>query len=155
MKQTTTNTSNTHKKYQGFKEEIKMRKTVYENIYTKLEKLGITDLKAYKKIENDPYMPLSIDILQNNKEQMIIALAHNYIQNGDVMADPDMEIRIYKETGMAEALTYQQDSLGLYQRVYMEKDGKTFVNTKLKNDLNVFLNRWLKNLIEQGFSCSN
>lgn len=49
---------------------------------------------------------------------------------------------------MAEALTYQQDSLGVFQEVYPEP-GK--VDVKLKKQLNQFLNQWLTNLINQGF----
>jgi len=50
---------------------------------------------------------------------------------------------------MVEALTFQQDNMGIYQQVYLE-DGR-YVIPKLKNELNDFLNYWLKNLIEQGF----
>jgi hypothetical protein len=64
------------------------------------------------------------------------------------MADPDMEIRIYPYAGFVEALTYQLDSLGIYQVVYPEP-GKVY--PKRKKELNKFLNQWLKNLIDQGF----
>lgn len=78
-----------------------------------------------------------------------IALAHNGKQNGDVMADPDMEIRIYPEMKMAEALTFRNDYLGIFQEVYPEP-GKYY--PKLKKELNTFLNDWLKNMIEiQGY----
>ena len=83
----------------------------------------------------------------NNCASSDMALAHNYIQNGDVMADPDMEIRIYPEIKYAEALTYQLDGLGIFQRVYPEP-GKVY--PKLKRELNKFLNQWLKNCIDQG-----
>ncbi|MCD4677830.1 MAG: DUF1249 domain-containing protein, partial [Desulfobacula sp.] len=62
--------------------------------------------------------------------------------------DPDMEIRIIPKMKMVEALTFQQDNMGIYQQVYLE-DGRYY--PKLKNELNNFLNSWLKNLIEQGF----
>jgi hypothetical protein len=132
-----------------------MKKLVYEIMFDKLQKLGILNdkglpnFKEYVKIENTPYMPLSIDRLSTEKEGTIrISLAHNFIQNGDVMADPDMEIRIYPDLKAVEALTYQLDSLGVYQVVYPEP-GKVY--PKLKKDLNAFLNGWLTNLIDQGF----
>jgi len=123
---------------------------IYETIYKKLDELGITQLTEYKKYKNPPYMDLSVDVL-NAKDadgNKIIAMAHNYIQNGDVMADPDMEIKIFPELKMAEALTYQQDGLGIFQRVY---SGEYTVNIKLKKQLNLFLNQWLTNLKNQGF----
>jgi len=64
------------------------------------------------------------------------------------MADPDMEIRIIPKMKMVEALTFQQDNMGIYQQVYLE-DNRYY--PRLKNELNHFLNSWLKNLIEQGF----
>ena len=122
---------------------------IYETIYKKLEKLGITELVKYKKLRSEGYMDLSIDILSDNEEEKHIAMAHNFIQNGDVMADPDMEIKIYKKTKMAEALTYQLSSMGIFQRVYPEP-GKVY--PKLKKQLNSFLDQWLTNLISQGFN---
>jgi hypothetical protein len=64
------------------------------------------------------------------------------------MADPDMEIRIYPEKKMVEALTYQQDGLGIFQRVYPSEG---MVCPQLKVQLNRFLGQWLRNLEQQGF----
>ena len=134
-----------------------MRKNIHELIFTKLEKLGITSIEgeaAKSVIDPDGgMMDLNYDHLGCRKLDLgnyvsyDIALAHNYIQNGDVMADPDMEIRIYPEIKYAEALTYQLDGLGIFQRVYPEP-GKVY--PKLKRELNKFLNQWLKNCIDQG-----
>jgi len=124
-------------------------------MFDKMQRIGILDAEGklttgeYTKLENKPYMPLSIDRLPSEKENTIqISMAHNYIQNGDVMADPDMEIRIYPELKAVEALTYQQDGLGIYQQVYPEPG---MVNLRRKRELNKFLNSWLSNLIKQGF----
>jgi uncharacterized protein YqiB (DUF1249 family) len=132
-----------------------MRKLVYETMFDKLVKLGILNqeghpvFREHVKLVHKPYMDLSIDRLTSEKEGCIrISMAHNFIQNGDLMADPDMEIRIYPALKAVEALTYQLDSLGIYQEVYPEP-GK--VCPKLKTDLNRFLNQWLSNLISQGF----
>ena len=130
-----------------------MKPLIYETIYNKLNKAGILNIKDYLKIENNPYMNLNIDIVEDTEEFMRIALAHNYIQNGDVMADPDMEIKVHKKLKMAEAIHYQQDGLGIFQRVYSE-DGKK-VNPVLKKQLNQFLNQWLSNLFNQGFFKEN
>ena len=123
-------------------------KLIYERIYDKLEKLGILYIikngNEHIKFKSEGFMDLNIDKLSNDK----IAIAHNYIQNGDVMADPDMEIRIFPNSRIAEALTYQQDSLGIFTVVYPEPDK---VNLKAKKELNDFLNIWLGNIIKQGF----
>lgn len=131
-----------------------MTKTIYETNYNKLIKLipDIMTISEYKKIENGSYMALSIDILQDTPEYRVIALAHNSVQNGDVMADPDMQVKIYKKVNAIEALTYQNDFMGVYQEVYTTIDGKQMVYTRLKKDLNKFLGTWLKNLKMQGFN---
>jgi len=134
-----------------------MKKIIYEIMYEKLVKLGIIhqdgSLKFNEclKLKSGIFMDLNIDHLSHKDDDrsIVISLAHNYVQDGDVMADPDMEIRIIPSMKMVEALTFQQDSTGTYQQVYLE-DGRFYPT--LKKDLNDFLNYWLKNLIEQGFS---
>ena len=137
-----------------------MRNNIHQIIFNKLEKLGVISLSDVDSAKSviDPdggMMDLNYDNLGTRKLDLgnyvnyDIALAHNYIQNGDVMADPDMEIRIYPEARYAEALTYQLDGLGIFQQVYPEP-GKVY--PKLKKDLNIFLNQWLKNCIDQGHS---
>ena len=130
---------------------------IYETMYNKLVKLGIINqdgslkFDEYIKLKSGIFMDLNIDHLSHKDDEnsIVISLAHNFIQNGDVMADPDMEIKIIPSMKMVEALTFQQDSTGTYQQVYLE-DGRFYPT--LKTDLNYFLNSWLKNLIQQGFS---
>lgn len=123
---------------------------IYEEIFARLQKLGILDEKGamageYMRFSSPRLMDLHVDKLFND----IISLAHNGIQNGDVMADPDMQVKIYPGSKSAEALTFQNDYLGIFQEVYPEL-GK--YRPKLKRELNQFLNDWLKNIIEQGYS---
>jgi hypothetical protein len=135
-----------------------MKKLIYQTMFEKLKKIGLIDKRGYPvfgehvKIVHKPYMDLSVDNLgsdiHNGLPAFRISMAHNFVQNGDLMADPDMEIRIYPYAGFVEALTYQLDSLNIYQAVYPEP-GKVY--PKLKKDLNRFLNQWLTNLIDQGF----
>lgn len=138
----------------------------YSSIYARLSRLLTQntgsewlqgEFQSFK-LHSDPFMDLSVDYLGTdslgkNSPAIRLSLAHNYLQNGDVMADPDMEIRISTnlEWPVAEALSYQQDGLGIYQRVYKEIDGKKMVSPKLKKQLNRFLLQWLINLQGQGF----
>ena len=128
-----------------------MKTTIYQRNYKKLEKLGIVRFLEEKhenaKLKSGSFMDLNLDRLYEEKDFVEFAMAHNYIQNGDVIADPDMQIRYYPERKMIEAVTYQ-DSLG-YRQVYFE-DGKK-VDLKAKRELNTFLGQWLTNLINQRF----
>lgn len=111
------------------------------------------------KLEYAGVMPLSIDYLGTGPHGYpMIAVAHNYIQNGDVMADPDMQLEIvpspeHPEVMDLEPLTYQQDGLGLYQSVYnLDENGKAkSFYPKLRLELLSFLKTWSRNLREQGF----
>lgn len=124
---------------------------IYEQIYKKLEEIlgDFQYLPRYLKLKSAGYMDLNMDKLYCRKSEgeTVIALSHYYKHpSGDLIPDPDMEIRIHHKMKMAEALTYQ-DTYG-YQQAYPEPDK---VNVKLKNKLNQFLNQWLTNLQRQGF----
>ena len=134
-----------------------MRKTVYETNFELLIKLGILTpagvptFKEAKTMKSGAFMDLNLDFLISTEKGIVIAMAHNFVQNGDVMADPDMEIRILKGAQTVEALSYRQDSMGINQQVYTDET-ETKYYPKLKKELNSFLNTWLKNLIRQRFS---
>ena len=87
-----------------------MSKSIYENNFDKMVKLGIITaegqptFKEYKKMQSKNFMDLNMDVLSISNTETIISMAHNFIQEGDVMADPDMEIRIIPDKQMIEAL---------------------------------------------------
>lgn len=132
----------------------KLPKNVYERNFDRLVKLGIINEKGelqFKdalKLKSGAYMDLNLDYLEKDEQGYTIAMAHNFEQNGDIMADPDMKVRIIPEMHSIEALTYQLDSMGIYQEVYPDPN---HVNPKAKKELNAFLETWLKNLLAQGF----
>jgi hypothetical protein len=86
-----------------------MKKLIYQTMFDKMKKIGILNTAGdinfsgnHVKVKNDPYMDLNIDVLYVKDDQIVISMAHNFVQNGDLMADPDMEIRIYPRAGMIE-----------------------------------------------------
>lgn len=91
------------------------------------------------KIENGAYTPLSVELIWNENqshdgEYRVYSMAHYSELNGDLMADPEMEIKVYKD-GKTQALSYRNDYLGH--------------SSECKD--NSFLNTWLKNIKDQGF----
>lgn len=132
----------------------------YTSIYKKLLKIipGLIEhlergVESGKSVV-DPdggLMDLHMDNLGKDKDgNYLISLMHNYQQEGDVMRDPDMEIRLMPGMQAAEALTFHQSNPPVYQNVYVQREGKQLVNLKLKKQLNAFLNQWLRNIINQG-----
>lgn len=92
------------------------------------------------------FMAVSIDRLTERH----YSVAHNYIQNGDVMADPDMTFYRTPE-GQFWPCTYQQDNLGFYQLgLEITEDGTIETeNPKAQADQADFANTWMRNIAYQ------
>ena len=121
---------------------------IFQDNYKRLKELGFLDVK-YLKIENKPFMDLSIERIEKN----VISLCHYGEQNGDLMCDPEMTIEINDEFKTAQALYFRNDYIGVEQFVFIYNDDglKTKVYPKLRKELNIFLKEWLINLKRQGF----
>jgi len=125
-----------------------MARDIYSQIYKKIDLLTggilnfISSPEGYLKLKSTGYMDLIIERLGHDT----VSIAHYYEQNGDLVADPEITVKIDFDNCTAEALTFQ-NFMGFYT-VYPEADK---VNLKLKKTLNSFLNYWLTNLKEQGF----
>ena len=127
---------------------------VYGTIYKKIKKLlpNLEQIQEGVKLKADGYMDLNVDILARTDNHILIALSHYYKQSGDMIPDPDMEVRVSPKFEVAEAMSYQ-DSIG-YLQIYENFDLATgnYSNLDLnaKKGLNSFLNQWLGNLLKQG-----
>lgn len=129
-----------------------MSKIFYERIYKLLENIygDLNNLPSYLKLKSEGFMDLNMDKLYRESESnsITIALSHYYKHpSGDMIPDPDMEIRIYPDRKIAEALSYQDAYT--YKVVYDENDQKVYPGNK--KELNIFLLIWLENLKKQGF----
>lgn len=124
-------------------------KTIYEKIYEKLEQLvgDMSEILDSRKSEVAGFMDLNLDRLHANDGAIVIGLSHYYKHpSGDMIPDPDMEIRVRPAEQTAEALAYQDAYR--YQFVYAG-DGQC-VSGRLKQELNEFLDQWLSNRLAQG-----
>jgi uncharacterized protein YqiB (DUF1249 family) len=115
---------------------------IYQSIYAKLERIGIFKIRQYAVIEKPPYTPLCIDRLSDT----VYALSQNPVVDGVVIADPDMEVRVVHQQKIAEPLCLQDRS---GRRIVYQEPGK--VDLRAKNDLAEYLDRWLTDLLSQGF----
>lgn len=100
------------------------------------------------------YMPLSIENLEytDAHSHPVYGMMHSYIQNGDLMRDPDMTFSVNDEAGTVCPLTYQMDALGIYQEVFSRgEDGRMMYAPRLLADLDDFLRIWSRNIHAQGF----
>lgn len=103
-----------------------------------------TNEDYFVKIENEPYMPLTIE-----KHGSQIVIAHYFEQNGDLVPDPDMEFEVINGEWSPVGL---QLAIGAYYRASECRDGRRFVNPRQLREQRQFARMWAKNLAAQGFA---
>lgn len=108
-------------------------------LFEKIASPLLTNSAYYMKYGTPNYMDLNIEIIGDDR----LAMAHNYVLNGDVMADPDVEFTVDKKNRMLYPQTYQQDSLQYFERV----DG----DSTRARELNHFMHEWLTNVVDQKY----
>lgn len=127
-----------------------MTKTTEQKIFDNLVKIGIIgedaalNFNEHIRLKSGAYMDLVVEDLITEDDRSVISMSHYGLQNGDVMADPDMEVEVNQTARSVRALSYRNDYVGVYQHI---ED-----TPRLQRDLNSFLLDWTKNLIDQGFA---
>jgi hypothetical protein len=96
------------------------------------------------RISKPPFMPLTIERHGNR-----ISLTHCFSQNGDLVADPDMEFEIIADHIWSPVAI--QFATGHYRRAIEIRDGKRFVNPREVREQIRFSGIWARNLIDQGY----
>jgi hypothetical protein len=128
--------------------------------------------EAAIRVEVSPYLPLSIEYVgYGPRGGALIAVAHRYVLNGDLMNDPEIVFEITsEETRLAHSLaqpegshplihlewewtpiTYEQHDLGFYKEAIFLDGDQVKVRPKLLKDLQSFVQMWDKNIKDQGF----
>jgi len=102
-------------------------------------------------------MPVVFEVLGQSADMQgvrldIVSMAHYYVQNGDLMADPEMTFMCGEVDGqyIVMAGSYRQDGLGIDQESvrYTKDDGWRY-NKALQIEHTQFAEMWLKNLMSQ------
>lgn len=122
--------------------------------------------KQYLKIANDPFMPLTIEIVGEGiitpfGTGLQYSLCHYYTQMGDLMKDPEMcfimvdnrngETRAYQKVKVIPCL-FQQDNAGVFEESVILIHNRTAkYSPKLNAHHTEFANVWLANIKAQGF----
>lgn len=118
-------------------------------LYEKLLRVApeLKKTREYAKSRVSGLMDLNLDVLEHSASYMRIALSHYWLHpSGDLIADPDMEVAVFLDDRLAEALTYQD--IFSYEVAY--PDGQALPDLEVHTRLNEFLEQWLNNLLEQG-----
>lgn len=90
----------------------------------------------YEHFENPQgtYEPLSVEWIGKDE----ISVIQTYEQNGDLMRDPDIVLRIDEKNQTASAISYENSGLGRYEDL---EDGSSS-----QKDTDKFMGTWLNNL---------
>lgn len=126
-----------------------LNKTAYKTLAKLIEGL---EINQSRKIDNASgiFMPVSVEVLEVKNSIKRVAISHYYEQNGDLMADPDMEFLVMESIGFAQAVTYKQDGLGIYQVArWIDENGRELCRPGLLRDINHFACQWMRNIRQQ------
>ena len=116
---------------------------------------GMNEDDDHRRFESPGFMPLVVEFLHYTDRHgaPVYSLSHYGEQNGDLMADPDMELAIDTEAGTIEPLTFRNDYMGMYQEVYKRSpSGQLLYSPRLRSELDDFLRQWLGNIQQQGYT---
>lgn len=120
-------------------------KRIFKKLLRVAPELRQTKELAKSKVEG--LLDLNLDVLERSRSYMRIALSHYWLHpSSDMIPDPDMEIAVFLDDGLADALTYQDAFV--YEVAYPEGSPLPVFEVHLR--LNEFLERWLDCLAAQG-----
>lgn len=126
--------------------------------FSLLERLGN---EQYIKLTSEEFMPLHFEfigeVVTNYGVCNAFSLMHSFIQNGDLMRDPEMCFLHFTDDpgNVFKGLfpyTYQLDAIGVYQEaIKFHQFCHMDIDLCLQEQLSDFANLWLANVKDQGF----
>ena len=129
-----------------------------------LNRLQPHELQFHIKIENPPYMPLTIEGIGTGPRSLpAVSVTHYGEQNGDLMRDPEMCFEMEIQNGQTVALMpyyYRNDYMGIEEQSVNEgqhsQDGEQPIRVNLKQirQHGAFARSWDRNLKRQGFDAA-
>ena len=129
-----------------------------------LNRLQPLELQFHIKIENSPYMPLTIEGIGTGPRNLpAVSVTHYGEQNGDLMRDPEMCFEMEIQNGQTIALMpyyYRNDYMGIEEQSVIEgqrsQDGEQPIRVNLKQirEHGTFARSWDRNLKRQGFEAA-
>ena len=97
----------------------------------------------YVKFTQPSFDPL---VIERHGEQVVVG--HYFIQNGDVMADPEIVFDYATWT----PLELTQHPMGVYRSKFHYRDGVQYVDTRFDAAVRPLVQLWANNLVHQGWA---
>jgi uncharacterized protein YqiB (DUF1249 family) len=99
------------------------------------------------RLSSGPFMDLVVEVIGRSDTKVLVSMSHSFVQNGDLMMDPEMEVELSLRSRTANAHSFLQSSTG-YRCLSYPRPG--FVDPRALRENNAFLDSWLGNLKAQG-----
>lgn len=100
----------------------------------------------YVKFTQPSFDPL---VIERHGEQVVVG--HYFIQNGDVMADPEIVFDYATWT----PLELTQHPVGVYRSKFHYRDGVQYVDTRFDAAVRPLVEIWANNLVHQGWTSAD
>ena len=100
----------------------------------------------YVKFTQPSFDPL---VIERHGEQVVVG--HYFIQNGDVMADPEIVFDYATWT----PLELTQHPMGVYRSKFHYRDGVQYVDTRFDAAVRPLVELWANNLVHQGWTSAD
>lgn len=113
-----------------------------------LEQRIVSDDEAYGKSKRTGFMDFNLELIHQDKTGYYLAISHYYKENGDMIADPDMEILVNLKNKTVIPLSYQDRYK--YRTTFDDIYHRKLINVKELKAQSSFLSFWLGNLKKQG-----
>lgn len=110
---------------------------------------GLTEPGQARKVDNTggAFMPVHVECVGRNEHGIVFAVAHYFEQNGDLIADPEMEI-LRDETGAWLPMSIVM-ARGGKRALVIAEGGTVRVNEREYHSQLRFLSIWMKNIKSQ------
>ena len=115
-------------------EKLLSAHNLLENFHAQLDFHVRFDMSGYQRL-----------VIERHGE--LISVAHYFEQNGDLVPDPDVELHYptWTPTAITQAIGYRREK-------FIERDGRTLVDTRFDREVSSFLNMWARNIQAQGWA---
>jgi len=96
---------------------------------------------------NNAFMPVFISTTYEDSSSKIFKVGHYYSEQGDIIAEPEMQFLYEKNSGSFYPIYYRQDSLEIENYSVKIDDGLILgVNKSLQAEHTELANQWLRNI---------
>jgi hypothetical protein len=121
-----------------------------EAIFRKLTD-GLREVGDHQQWNNNSsFMAACVEIIGKTELGPLISIAHYYVQEGDMMRDPDVVFLIGADERVYP-ISFRQDNLGVYRGAAVVENGRWRVHPKVQADICRFCNQWMRNINDQQF----